>query len=561
MSDIGRVLNTAKQAILSELAAINTTGSNIANVNTPNYSRLRPVFSTVGAGSGGERDQAGVEISNIERVYDRYIESQIAEANRQLGYYEARKNALSRVESVINESSGGGLSDLMNRFWTAWSDLSANPGGAAEREVLVTVAENLASVFRQQSEELWRIRRDMNANLVDVVSDINAFAAEISALNGQITAIEVDGGNAGDLRDRRTALLKEISSNINIQSYEDGASGLNIFLANGMALVQGSSSWKLRLEVSHAESGFYDVYIEGSTTVQNSDITGGKMGAYLEMRDTTLKGYLDKLNTLAENFIQKVNSQHRLGYDQNGNHGGDFFEPVSEAAHMRVAAAILADAEKIAASATVDGDGDNARLIGAIKDEAMFAAAGSATVTNFDADADVPAASIEITAIDQAFKSTTGPIVLTRGATASDWTVVSHGGYTNLSVLSAAPGALMLDLNGSGDAGLAVALTGTWEEGDTLSFSLNLDGRKSTLNEFFGALTAGVGQDVFNASRELERQTAVSNQLIAQRESVSGVSIDEEMLNLMKFQAAYNAAGKLVQTLEEILDMTINLVD
>lgn len=561
MSDIGRVLNTAKQAILSELAAINTTGSNIANVNTPNYSRLRPVFSTVGAGAGGERDQAGVAISHIERVYDRYLEIQIAESDQDLGYYDTLKSALDRVESMINESSGGGLNDLMSKFWTAWSDLSANPGGAAEREVLVTVSESLAFHFRQQAEELKKIQQDMNSTLADVVEEINSYASEIAVLNERITAIEVDGGNAGDLRDRRTVLLKKISSNVNIQSFEDKTSGLNVFLSDGMALVQGSSSWSLSLEPSDGDRNFFDIYIEGSTETQNSVITSGKMGAYLEMRDSILAGYQDKLNALAENFVQKVNSRHRLGYDEDGNQGGDFFNPVSEAADMRVAAAILADAGKIAASATVHGDGDNARMIGAIKDETMYGAASAVATTNFDSDADIPAGSIEITAINQVFKSTVGAIVLTRGADASTWTVTSDGGYTDLSVLAAASGSLTLDLNGSGEAGLAVALTGTWEQGDTLSFNLTLDGRKSTLNEFFGALTALVGQDVSNASRDLERQTAVSNQLIAQRESVSGVSIDEEMLNLMKFQAAYNAAGKLVQTLEEMLDLTISLVD
>ena len=275
MSDISSVLNTAKQAILSELTAINTTGSNIANVNTPNYSRLRPVFSTVGAGTGSARSQAGVQITNIERVYNKYLDTQLIEQQQNIGYYDTLKGALDRVEATVNESAVGGLSDLMSKFWGAWNDLAANPGGAVERDVLVAISQNLTSTFRQVSEELTGIQLDMDSSISDTIGDINQYSTDIASLNAQITQIEVDGGMANDLRDRRSDLLNKVSAAVNIQFYESADGAMNVFLANGKALVEGSTSWNLDTVNNSGNSNFNDIVMEGTTESLNGIVTGG----------------------------------------------------------------------------------------------------------------------------------------------------------------------------------------------------------------------------------------------------------------------------------------------
>ena len=665
MSDISGVLNTARQAILSELSAINTTGSNIANVNTPSYSRLRPVFSTVGAGTGtgSERAQAGVQISSIERVYDKYLDIQLVDQQQNIGYYDTLKGALDRVEATINESSTGGLSDLMSKFWGAWNDVAANPGGAVERDVLVTISQNLASTFRQVSSELTGIQQDMNSTISDTIAEINKYSMDIAALNDQITQIELGGGMANDLRDKRLELMNKISNDVNVQFYESANGAVNVFLANGKALVEESTSWDLTTVSNPANSNFSDIIFDGYTETMNSVITGGALGGLLQMRDTNIESYMQKLDAMAENLVKKVNSQHRLGYDADGNIGGDFFEPVTEAGFMEVRSAIVSDPKKIAASASIDGDGDNATAIGAIKDDQMYALAGQitaadpaisatatvaddttiqtdatilltrgaaaadwtvtaspgyglmnivsadATTVNIDADGngstdfslnltgtwengDTAEFTIDgngggaghgtigvVTATDadsgassdhsatatindqsEVYTATTSPISLRRGAAAGTWTIVNDGGYSNLAVLSANASKVVLDLNGSGTAALTLTLGGTWEQDDSLSFSLALDDGGSTLNAFYGALTGQIGQDTSDVGRNQDRQTAVANQLQAQRESVSGVAIDEEMMNLMKFQAAYNAAGKLSSVVNEMLNVLMNLI-
>ncbi|NTW77502.1 MAG: hypothetical protein HGB33_06970, partial [Syntrophaceae bacterium] len=158
---LGSVLNTAKQAILSNLTAINVTGSNIANVSTPGYTRLNPVFNAVGTSSAGSgQEQVGVEISDIQRVYNKFLDAQIVTQNAAVSSASARNDLLTQIESVLNESTGSGVSDALRQFWSAWDNLSANPSGEAERSVIVSAAQNLTFVFNQKAEELYTLQRN-----------------------------------------------------------------------------------------------------------------------------------------------------------------------------------------------------------------------------------------------------------------------------------------------------------------------------------------------------------------------------------------------------------------
>jgi len=193
----------------------------------------------------------------------------------------------------------------------------------------------------------------------------------------------------------------------------------------------------------------------------NDCFSKGKLAACLEARDTTVGGYLDKLDSLAESLVEAVNEKHLEGYDMYGNIGGNFFDELgTDAAHMRVSTAITADRGKIAASTSVDSDGNNASAIAAIKDS-----------------------------------------LLTVG-----------GGTT-------------------------------------------------TLSDYYSALMARVGQDVKDSNSSLDHQTVIMNQLESQRETVSGVSLDEEMMNLMKYQLGYNAAGRLAATVSALMDTLMSMME
>ena len=454
------VLNIAKDSLLSHQTAINLTGTNIANANTPGYSRQRAAFSTL---------VQSVEIAGIERIYDQFLGVQINEQANDLGDSEARKDALGRIEMTFNETDGGGINELLNKFWGAWEDLSANPSGQAERQTLVSVSQSLTSLFRSYSDELLSAQDDANTRIPVLVDQVNDYASDIADINERILQAgtdDKDDPGLNSLRDKRANILSEMAEIVDFHYVKDSKDSISVFLSNGMPLVESGTTWELDVVTeNHAENpSFYDVVFEDATDVViNSYMTKGKLAAFLEVRDTTAKGYMDSLDALAAALVEKVNDQHKLGYDMNQNLGEDFFvfdivPEVEEARYMKVSAAIIADINKIAASETVNGDGGNAVSMNTIKDE------------------------------------------------------------------------------------------------------LTMDDGKSTFSSYYSSLVAQVGQDVAYVNRSFDHHTNLMSQLTNRREGISGVSIDEEMMNLIRYQTGYNASARLFGAAQELGDTLMNLV-
>ncbi len=557
MSNIGSVLYTAKQAILSNLTAINVTGSNIANVNTPGYSRLTPVFESVGTKDpNSSQEQVGVKISEIRRIFDKYLDSQIVVQDSSVGSATARNNLLTQVEGVLNESNGGGINDVLSRFWSAWDNLSANPSGEAERNVVISTAQNLTAVINSRADALSSIQSNADQTIANDVEKLNGYLSDMAALNAEIVRTESAGGQATSLSDNRMELLGKISSIIDVNYIEQSDGSLYIYLpSNGKSLVEGDNKWQLQVQTNSANSNLNDiVFTDDVNNPLNQDIQGGELGGLLNIRDVILPDYIDELNQTASSIINKVNSQHMAGYDQDGNIGDVFFKPAAEAKDMEVSAAIVADTRKIAASATLNADGDNATAMTAIKDDKMYASLERVTTSSVTA-----FASGQINNIGQVYKSTTAAITLTRGASSADWTVFADGGYSSLRVLSADDKSVTLDLNGNETADITLNLSGTWANNDTLSFSLTKKDNTTSISGYYSAFMAKMGQDVASSATVLTREQATATQNNSQREMLSGVSLDEEMLNLIKYQMAYNAAGRVTKIVSDMMDTLIAL--
>ena len=454
-------LNIAKDSLLSHQTAINLTGTNIANANTIGYSRQRAAFSTL---------VDSVEIAGIQRIYDQFLGVQLNEQSNDLGDSEAKKDALGRIEMTFNETDGGGINELMNKFWNAWEDLSVNPSGQAERQTLVSVSESLTSMFRSYSNELLTAQNDANIRIPVMVDEINGYASDIADINSKILQAgteDTDNPALNSLRDKRANLLLEMAQIVDFHYVTDSKDSVSVFLSNGLSLVEGDQTWELdvKLDAPDSNPSFYDVVFENNTDeVINTSIKKGKLAAFIDVRDVKVSnadetGYMDKLDDLAATLVEKVNDQHILGYDINQNLGGDFFDSTkTEAKDIAVYADIIADIDKIAASETVNGDGGNAVSMNIIKDD------------------------------------------------------------------------------------------------------LTMDDGKSTFSSYYSSLVAQVGQDVAYVNRSFDHHTDLMSQLTNRREEISGVSIDEEMLNLIRYQTGYNASARLFVAAQELSDILLNLV-
>jgi flagellar hook-associated protein 1 FlgK len=453
---VNATLNSARLGLSVNQFAIDVTSSNVTNLNTPGYVRQRPEFEASGTVDVGAKSfQVGVDIQQVQRIYDRYLESQIVDSKTEMGYGTTAQDYLQRIEGLFNESNGGGINDLLGKFWTSWQNLNGNPQGSAERTVVLAAAQDLASRFRKFSDDLTSVAMDARDEIGATITDINSDIKKIAELNGEIRAQGTNKGDANLLLNERAKLLTSVAEKIGINYIEDAGGNIDIYLTSGSSLVQAGSSQQLEMVGD-------DIRIKGMTELVTAGITKGKLGAMLAVRDRLVPGYLDSLNTLAAGIVDAVNDQHAKGYTANGEVAGDFFAPVTvantAARNMALNGDIVADVGKIAASMTVDGDGDNAREIGSISDR-----------------------------------------------------LINWGTST------------------------------------------------ATANGYYGALTAQVGQDVSTASNEKDHRDIIMNQLDAKWQSTSGVSIDEEMMNLIKYQMGYNAAGRLVTVANELMDTLINL--
>lgn len=458
---LSSLLFASRDALTAQQMAINVTGANIANVDTPGYTRQRAEIKSTGMiDVAANSVQLGVAVSRIERIYDRYIESQIIDQRQDSSYSDDMLRGLQNIEVMLDNTSGGGLSDQLNKFWAAWENLSNNPSGQVERSDLLASAQNLTAIINSYESGLNTINTDINRNITDIVSKINDKAVEISQLNSQIIDASIDTGDKNALRDRRLESLKELAGLVNINWIEDAYGALSVYLSNGDPLVQGATSRALRVELDASiRSNLYSA--SSNTEPINGAVKKGTLGAYIALQQNVIPQYLDYINQSAVALVENVNDLHRNGFDLNQNTGMDFFSIAdinNPAGSIAVSSAITSSINHIACSSTISGDGDNASNIAAIQ------------------------------------------------------------------------------------------------------YELLMNNQTSTLNGYLATVVGQIGRQVANARTESDRQTAVINQLNNQRESMSGVSIDEEMINLIKYQMAYTAAGKLCVTVNEMLDTLMELL-
>jgi flagellar hook-associated protein 1 len=458
---ISSLLFTSRDSLLAHQMAIDITGSNIANVDTPGYTRQRVDLKSVGnVNIGGNSGQVGVTVSRVERTYDRYIESQIVDQRQNKGYSDAMLLGLQNIEVALDDTDGGGINDQLNQFWASWENLSKNPGGQVERSALISAGESLSNSFVSYSQNLDTINTDLNRSIADVVSQVNDKCREISDWNTKIFGAGADTGEKNDLLDKRSAALKDLSELININSFENGDGVVNVSLSNGEPLVMGTSAVPLSVKIN--SSGLSDVYSSnhpGETV--NDALTKGKLGAYIKIQNSVLPQYIQDIDNVAKALADRINMLHGSGFDAYQNTGTAFFEIQDtnrSAGTIRVNAVIIADTNRIAASSSVNGDAENASKIASVQNELL------------------------------------------------------------------------------------------------------MNNQTASLNNFLASMVGRIGHQVASAGTDSDHQSIIMNQLDNQRESISGVSLDEEMIRLIKYQMGYTAAGKLCMTVNEMLDTLMGLV-
>ena len=567
MSGLYGILDMCKWSTLAQQANIEVIGHNIANVNTPGYSRQRIVLNaapsiTTFIGQMG----TGVRAVAVQREHDKFVNAQINFEKQILGNWHAQDYSFQRIEGIFNEFSEYGLGSAMNEFWNAWQSLADNPSGQAERVGLISIAETMARDFNKMYEDLHTIQVDTNSSIKGAVDNINALVDQIVELNEKISQIEVGQDIANDFRDQRESLLDELAEKIGFSYVEDDAGQVSIFLENGHPLVQPGRGWHLTVEVNATNNNFYDVGWDDGTgilTAITDNITRGELGGLLEIRDTIVPSYIGKVDKLAAGIINEMNKLHYYGYGLDGSTENNFFNPLSVSTN-------LSEDNTGSASINVGTVYDNSVLT--LDDyEIRFTGAATFEIYNVTDGTQVMDARINgVVDNDGSFAYINGNdiefegirVVITDGAiglTSGDiFTVDSTGDAAKNMMLNPD---IVNDVNkiatsedGSGNDNLnALAIAGLRNGNYMSNNTTSFDG-------YYSGLIGEIGVDAQNASRSFLYKQTMVEQLTSRRESISGVNLDEEMANLIRYQQAFTASARMITLVDEMMDELLNLV-
>ncbi len=448
-----------RRALRASQLGLAVTGQNIANVNTPGYSRQSVQLSATAAANGnlGLVGQ-GVTIDGVRSFRDRFVESRLQTETAIAGRLTAERDALFPVDGVFNEADGNGISAAMGSFFGAFTALESNPSSMTLRNDVVAKADALGNAFATSRSRLVQIRSDADGELRNTVNQLNGLSSQIADLNARIANAEHSGGTASELRDQRNMLARQAAELSGARAVEGSDGMLTLTLADGQALVSGVHATAVQAQ-SIPPDGLSSLTLNGQPAAFGEGRLRGLQNAI-----GTIANNLTSLDDLAASIAERVNELHTSGTDFNGNAGVNFFAVPSDgvtAANLSVSAAIKADVKLLVASPTAPSS-TSATIAGAI-------------------------------------------------------------------------GALLTDPTSQAGS------------------------RSGSFSSIYGSIVGDAGRGVKSAEDALATQQSILAQAMAQRDSVSGVSLDEEAINLLQFQKSYEAAARFLKIADDLTQTILSL--
>ena len=611
-------IEIGKRSLMAHSTQINTAGHNITNADTEGYSRQRVQIKTFDPlyrpdltreerpGQVGQ----GSSVESINRLRDELLDQRIVAQSNQETYWTTREKYYTMIEQVYNEPDEISVRTNMDKYWQSWQELSVYPESQAARQAVVTRGETLAESIQQRYKALSGIGDLINGDIDATVKQINTITKQIADINGEIVKVKAMGDNPNDLLDRRDLLVEKLSGLANITTDIRDDDEFMVHL-EGNILVQGHIARNFEVEPMTDNNGYSRViWSDTKNTVQ---VSGGTLGALIELRDVDIREQVQSLNTVTMNFADLVNDVHRAGIGMNNVTGLDFFVQ-----HPFVTS--------VNGNYDRDGDGvdDHSYLfrftgsnslnpqekLGLEGEMKLSGKSGTITVPYHATDTieEVVARINDSDGEVKAYLDRNNRLVL-KATTAKEMEnpdfVIRHV-EDNGMFLTGYAGIL----NGSGaenaydfaQADASNALRGEFSvspvlnpagyvevnpdiKGDVLSVAAaypnnqgksmigdaraaveiasirNTDvmiGKDRTFDDYFANSVTNVGLKGEQAEMNMLSQNAIMDDLRNLRDSISGVNIDEELAEIIKFQHGYNAAAKFVSVIDQMLDTVIN---
>lgn len=550
MAGITNLFEIGRSGIQANQQGLSTASHNITNVGTEGFTRQRAILET-GRPQGGVIS-TGVRVTDVTRLVDQFIESQLTDTTQDFGRFNIRHDLLQRVETVFIESDTGGINNAIDRLFNAFRDLSTFPEESSQRTLVLNEAQAVADTINLAATSLSQIRKDIDTAIGQNLSTVNSIATQMAELNAQIHFAESSGKTANDLRDRRAVLVNDMAELVNIETVEM-TNGLAV-MVGGQLLVSGDRNNTL-VQVSDADNpGVNDVAVQrtdGTNFVVTSKINDGEISGRLTVRDTDIQGYQDRLDRLSAVLVNEINQQHEAGYGLDSTTTNSLFSALSPDAPLAAdtntgAAAGTSTTVSTAASLTMDTY------------EIQFTSATAFNVVNVTDGTTTLSAQTYTSGANITFDGLTAVITDGTGAPAAGdtFTVSAHKGAALDMAVS------LTDLNkiaaSSTLAGVpgnnlnALALVAIQSTSQSVLGGVNVD-------DYHATTVGNVGSDTSLAGFQRSAKQIEMDQVTSLRESVSGVNLDEELTRLLEFQRAFEASARLITTADELFQTVIGL--
>lgn len=563
------VLNIGTRGLAASQLGMDVTGQNISNADVEGYSRKRlnmaasyrydPQFGQMGF---------GVEVVNIERVRSEFIDQQIRSQNQDLGRYEELDYTMQTIENVFTEPGDTGIMSFIDKFFDSWQNLANNPADMAARTMVKTNGEILCEAFHNISGELRNLRQSRNDEIDVRVKKVNELSVEIFNLNKEISTVEIGGQHANDSRDRRDVLLKELSKLIDISTIENNLGQVTVTTGGNIIVspVDVQELETITTKYTRPDGTDYsNIGLRFKTSKLPYIPKGGQIKGLIDSRDTYVPEYERWLDQLAVGLAQNVNSVHVTGYNLSGYSGINFFDTqLTGASDIAVSASITSDVKNIAAA---KGGKQSAEVTNTIAANLLYFNVGNPPVSLGKAGGAIPPIQTG-NAVAQNLVS--GSVVVSIGANTlvegTDYHIdyvngtiqFLHAGFnTNITPVTVKFKYLTNNFPGPGDNGNAIELA-KLRHGLTMQPDA-LNNMTATFDQFYSTIIGRLGLGRNEMASNLDTREFLVKQYETHQDSIAGVSLDEEMAELIKYQHTYQASARIITTASQMFETLLNI--
>lgn len=546
-------LNIGQSALSAAQIGLDTTAHNIANASTPGFNRQvvvqgASIPQNLGEGFRGQ----GVDVASVKRVYNDFLATQARSSQTAKSGYDSYYTQIKQVDNLLADADAG-LSPVLQNFFSSIQALSTNPSSISARQAVLSAAEGIPGRLQSLSGRLDEIGQGVNSQITSSVGVVNTYAQQLAKLNDIISKLESSTGQPpNDLLDQRDQLILDLNKEIKATVVKQGDGKYNIFIGSGQPLVVGAQTYAVVVQPSTYNPAKFEVGYQtdsGVVVIDDASLSGGRLGGLLAFRNQSLEPAQNSLGRIGIALASSINSQHALGLDINGNPGGDFFvvpAPVVNSnttnAGNAVISASISDANALTTSnyqLRYNDDGTNQTY--------TLTRLSDKKVTTFTK------------AVFEAGPQTVDgmTISLASGATvAGDSFLIrpTIKGASDIAVAIIDPKMIAAAdaAGGVGNNRNALLLA-------ALQTANTMDNSSTDFQGAYSHLVSSIG----NKTRELEVTSTAADKILGEVtrsiQTESGVNLDEEAANLLRYQQAYQAAAKVMQIANEMFQLLLSL--